>query len=79
MIVAAYTFYLVLTTSKTDLAESYLGFYLFPADLLGLLGIIVGMLAGELRPARDSQTRRRRLVAALVGIGSFALSMLVLT
>ena len=78
VLVAGYSLYLVLATNDMELAESYAGFYLFPAAMLGLLGIVGGMLAASWKPEPHAQARRRRIVATLVGLGSLVFTHILL-
>lgn len=76
---AAYCLYLALTTDRNDLATvaPYVGFYLFPASVLGVLGLIGGMLSGAWKPIPDSQARKRRIWAVRVGLGSLAIILAI--
>lgn len=77
-IVAVYSLYLAFTMGAADLEASYAGFYLGPASLLGLLGLVGGMLSGGWKPIPDSRARRHRVTAALVGLGSLVFTFVVL-
>jgi|GEM_PF-5524867 len=64
--------------TPSQLADSELGFFLLPADILGVLGIIGAMLGGGWRAQPDRRARRYRIIAALVGIGSLVVAETVL-